>query len=130
MNSRRLVYGCATLALFAIEVLIARYVHDGLIRPYAGDSIVVVLLYAALRTMTPLDVRAAIGVAFAVACAVEVGQYVHLVDRLGLGHSALARTVLGTSFEVRDFIAYAIGALIVLAAERLWRVHTTTPRSP
>lgn len=122
MGKRRTFYAIATIVLFAIEVLIALYVHDRLIRPYVGDSIVVILLYTALRAMTPFDVRMAAAAAFAFACAVEVGQYFNLVDRLGLGHSALARTLLGTNFELRDFIAYAIGAVVVLAAELAWSV--------
>lgn len=120
MSARRWFYVAATIMLFAVEVGIARYVHDWLIRPYAGDSIVVVLLYTALRAVTRLGVRAAAAVAFLCACAVEIGQYFHLVDLLGLGGSALARALLGTQFVPADFIAYAIGALFVLAVERVW----------
>ncbi|MEG3124490.1 ribosomal maturation YjgA family protein [Sphingomonas sp. GB1N7] len=130
MVKRRIFYAVATIVLFAIEVLIALYVHDRLIRPYVGDSIVVILLYTALRAMTPLDVSMAAAAAFAFACAVEVGQYFNLVDLLGLGHSALARTLLGTNFELRDFIAYAVGTVIVLAAEWAFSTRKPTFRSP
>ena len=118
--TRRRFYVAATLLLFGVEVLIAMFVHDTLVRPYVGDSIVVILLYTALRAVVPLGVRTATAAAFAFACAVEIGQYVRLVDRLGLGDSALARTVLGTNFELSDFLAYAIGAAVVLAAEAAW----------
>ena len=34
------------IVLFAIEVIIATYIHDNFIRPYLGDTIVIVLIYA------------------------------------------------------------------------------------
>ncbi|MBU3078363.1 DUF2809 domain-containing protein [Sphingomonas quercus] len=52
--------------------------------------------------------------------AMEFGQAIHLADRLGLGSYRLARIVLGTSFSPGDFLAYALGALIALAADHLW----------
>jgi hypothetical protein len=67
--------------------------------------------------MTPLRVVPAVATAFAIACAIEVGQYFHLVDVLGLGASPVARTLLGTTFELTDFVAYAGGAMCVLAVE-------------
>ncbi|MBB5638747.1 glucan phosphoethanolaminetransferase (alkaline phosphatase superfamily) [Pedobacter cryoconitis] len=34
-----------TLLLLSIEILIARYAHDQIIRPYAGDFLIVIFLY-------------------------------------------------------------------------------------
>lgn len=111
-------YALATLAVLGIEIAIARFVHDDLVRPYLGDSLAVVAVYLALRTVTPLGVVAAVAIAFAFACGIEVGQFFHLVDVLGLGANRVARIVLGTTFGVMDFVAYAGGALCVLAIER------------
>ena len=110
-------FALATIALLGIEIAIARFVPDDLVRPYIGDSLAVVLVYLALRTVTRLRVLPAVATAFAVACAIEVGQYFHLVDALGLGSSQVARIVLGTTFGLTDFVAYAGGALCVLAVE-------------
>lgn len=49
----RIVYAAATLCLLLIEIFIACFVHDRLIRPYIGDVLVVILLYALLRTFIP-----------------------------------------------------------------------------
>jgi len=127
MTPRRWVYVAATLLLFAVEVLIAVFVHDAVIRPYAGDGIVVMLVYTVLRSATRLGASAAVVGAFLLACVVEFGQYIHLVDRIGLGRNGFARTVLGTQFEPMDFLAYAIGALVVLVGEWAWH-RRTTPR--
>jgi hypothetical protein len=45
----RPAYALAALIIFAIEVCIALFVHDGFIRPYVGDVLAVALVYAALR---------------------------------------------------------------------------------
>jgi len=113
----RIPYLIAAILLFLIETLIALFVRDAFIRPYVGDVLAVVLVYCGLRAVTPLGVWAAIAVSFAIACAIEVGQYFHFVDRLGLGGSRIARIVLGTGFEPNDFLAYAAGAAGVALVE-------------
>ena len=37
--------------------------------------------------------------------------------RVGLGGLAVARAVLGTGFDPRDFLAYAAGAVVALVVE-------------
>ena len=106
----RLPHALATLGLFAIETAIALFVHDSFVRPHVGDILAVVLVYLALRAVTRLPRLGAVLAAFAVACAVEIGQAFDLVDRLGLGGSALARCVFGTGFDPWDFLAYLAGA--------------------
>ncbi|WP_332793142.1 ribosomal maturation YjgA family protein [Sphingomonas sp. RB3P16] len=103
--------------MFAIEVVIALYLNDAVIRPYLGDSLAVAFVYLLLRAALPVRAPLAAGVAFAIACAIEVGQAFHLVDRIGLGHSRVARVLFGTHYDPRDFVAYAIGAVTVLLAE-------------
>jgi len=110
-------YALATLIVFAVELFIALYMHDRVIRPYVGDSLAVVLVYLGLRTVTPLSVRTAVVAALAIAFAIEFGQYFHLVDRLGLGHNRIARMVLGTVFDVGDLGCYVAGAAVVWAVE-------------
>jgi hypothetical protein len=114
-------YAAAAFAVLLVELFIALVVRDRVVRPYLGDSLAVILVYLALRAMLPLSVRAASGLAFAIACAVELGQLVHLVDRLGLGGNRAARVVLGTGFDPTDFLAYGGGAILVLVIEHLRR---------
>jgi len=44
-------------------------------------------------------------------------QYFNFVNLIGLGHSELARTVIGTSFEWIDLIAYTLGIVFVIYLE-------------
>ena len=126
--SARAGYVLSAVALFAVEAVIAVFVHDRIVRPYIGDSLVVALVYCVLRAAMPLRVTAAAAAAFGIACAVEIGQYFHLIDLLGLGGNAVARALLGTFFDLHDILAYAIGALGVLAVERARVAFRPTPR--
>ena len=115
----------ATIAVLGIEIAIARFVHDDLVRPYIGDSLAVVAVYLALRAVTRLRMVSSVTIAFTFACGIEVGQFFHLVDVLGLGANRVARIVLGTTFGLMDFVAYASGAACVLAIETArarWRL--------
>ncbi|MEJ2544658.1 MAG: DUF2809 domain-containing protein [Calditrichaceae bacterium] len=101
------------LSIFLIEVMIAAFVHDSFIRPIFGDVLVVILVYFFVRMVTNIDhIPAIIGV-FIFACIVEFGQYFKLINYLQLQDNSLARTVLGTTFNVTDFFAYLAGALIL-----------------
>jgi hypothetical protein len=108
----------ATLAavIFALEVLIAVYLHDAFVRPLVGDALVVVLVYAAVLAVVELPAIPVVLGAFVFACAIEVGQYFELVKLLHLQQYTLARVVIGTSYDARDFAAYATGASLVVAA--------------
>jgi hypothetical protein len=107
-----------TVVLFAVEVLIALFVRDHLIRPYGGDYLVVILIYCAVRTFVKASpVKVAIGVLL-FSCCVEVLQYYHIVDRLGLSGNRIAKTVIGYGFEWLDLLAYTLGIATVLFWER------------
>lgn len=108
-----------TVLLFVIEVLIALYVHDNFVRPYVGDYLVVMLIYCALRTFinaSPIKITVAV---LLFAYLIELLQYFHLVDRLGLADNPLARTVIGYGFEWWDLLAYTLGVITILLLEHL-----------
>lgn len=113
-------YGLAALAVFAIEVLIALFVRDAVVRPYVGDVLAVVLVYLGLRAVAPLKVMPAVMLALAIAVMVELGQLFHLLDALGLAHDRLARVVLGGVFDIKDLVCYGVGAACLLVGERRW----------
>ncbi|MEO0378535.1 MAG: DUF2809 domain-containing protein, partial [Cyanobacteria bacterium P01_A01_bin.17] len=62
-------------------------------------------------------VKAAIGVLI-FAFAVEILQYFKIVEVLGLASSAIARTVIGTTFVLEDLLAYIVGVAILLGLEK------------
>jgi hypothetical protein len=116
-SSSRIPYVIAAVVLFVVEVLIALFVRDAFIRPYVGDVLAVALVHAVLRAATPLSRVGAAATALGIAAVIEVAQALNLLGALGLGGNALARTVLGGSFDWLDMVAYAAGAVISLAID-------------
>lgn len=122
-------YFLFTVILFVVEVLIAIFAHDPIIRPYVGDVLVVMLIYCFIKSFfkTPV-VSTAIGVLI-FSYVIEVLQYFHFVNRIGLKHSSLARTVIGTSFAWTDLLAYTIGIAMVLYAEKKKSIANPLPEN-
>ena len=110
-------YLWAAALIFAIEVVIAIWVHDRIIRPFIGDLLVVILLYCLVRGISRLSVKAAAGWVLAFAFLVEILQYFDIVNLLQLGHNRLARVVIGTSFAWMDLWMYVLGIGLVLWLE-------------
>ena len=116
LKFNRLYFVLAVL-LFGIEILIAKFAHDQIIRPYVGDLLVVILIYCFVKSFldTPyLNTSLAVLV---FSYAVETLQYFHVINWLGLEHSNIARIIIGTYFEWIDLIAYTIGISIVIYLE-------------
>ena len=113
--SRR--HAVAAAILLVVEIGIALFVRDRFVRPYLGDVLAVILVYCGLRALFPLGPWQAAGLAFGIATAIEFGQLIGILDMLGLRSNVIARTVLGTGFEWKDFLAYGAGAAIPLLME-------------
>jgi hypothetical protein len=109
-----------TVLIFIVEVLIALFVHDRFIRPYLGDVLVVILLYCFLKSFLKLSVlTAALGVLI-FSFMIEFLQFLHIVEKLHLEESKIARTVIGTSFSWIDLLTYVLGIIIVLLVEKYY----------
>lgn len=107
-----------SIILFLIELCIPLYVDDDFVRPYLGDVLVVILIYAMVRTCFKVSiVTTALGVLIFSFC-IEILQYFKIVEILGLGSSAFARTVIGTTFAWEDLVAYSVGIVILLCFEK------------
>ena len=113
----RLAYVVAAVVVFTVEVLIAIFVHDQLVRPYIGDILAVVLVYLGIRAVMDISVGRALIAACIIAVVIEFAQLFHLLEALGLSHNRLARIVLGGVFDVKDLVCYAFGAVAVLMVE-------------
>lgn len=112
-------YFFLTIILFLIEVFIALYVHDRIVRPYIGDFLVVILMYCFFKSFLKVPGLVVALPVLAFAYLLETLQYFNVVTILGLQHSKFARVILGSSFEWIDMLAYTLGILFVIAIERL-----------
>ena len=106
---KRLPYLIATLVILAVEICIGLFVHDGFIRPFVGDVLVVILIYTFIRIFIPEKIRLLPLFVFIFAAGVEVLQYFKIVEILGLQDNRLMSTIIGTSFDIRDILCYFVG---------------------
>jgi len=100
------------LAIFIVEVLIAKYVNDSFIRPYGGDILVVILMYYFVKAFVETKAIYIIVPVVLFAYLIEIGQYFNLVEVLNLQNSKIMRIVIGSSFSWGDMICYTIGGVI------------------
>ena len=116
-------YFILAILLFLVEVLIAVYAHDKVVRPYVGDFLVVILLYCILKSFWNASALVAGVSVLILSYTIEILQYFHIVDRLGLQNSRLVTTILGSQFEWIDLIAYTTGIAAVLCIEKIKSLH-------
>ena len=98
--------------IFIIEVLIATvFSYLRFIRSFIGDFLVVILLYHLIkvfREVSPLILAISV---FIFSCVIEVLQYFHIGDLLGLPRGSILSIILGTNFSWTDILMYFLGCL-------------------
>ena len=133
MKRKRLLFAVSAVILLVIEILIGLFVHDSFVRPYLGDTLVVILIWCVVRIVIPDKFVWLSGAVFLVAVIVEVSQIFPLCDVLGI-ENRLLRTLMGTSFAWGDIVAYLAGCLftgavdLLLMKKRIIKYHATPYR--
>lgn len=117
-TEHRIKYATAFILLVLVEIFIALYVHDKFIRPYAGDILVVVLIYCAVRTIFPTKIKLLPLWIFLFAVFVEFLQYIGIVNILDLNENAFWRVIMGSVFDWKDIICYGIGCILLVLYEK------------
>ena len=110
-NRLRLIFAFCALVLLIVEILIGLFVHDSFVRPYLGDTLVVILLWCIVRIVIPDRCVWLSATVFLFAVLVEISQIFPLCDLLGI-ENRLLRVLMGTSFAWGDIAAYLAGCLI------------------
>jgi len=113
-------YAALAMAVAVTELLIACFVRDDFVRPYLGDTLAVILVYAAALGALELPRPRVALFALAVACALELGQALRLWAWLGLEEGAVATVILGTFYDPRDLVAYAAALPLIAVLERFF----------
>lgn len=115
----KLKYLFLTLILLIIEIGIALFVKDSVIRPFVGDVLVIILIYCFLRVFLNADYRKIACGVLLFAFLIEVLQYFDYVKIFGLENNRILSVAMGRTFEWLDFVAYFIGFLLIVFAEKL-----------
>ncbi len=116
-------YLCAALVVLLLETAIALSMDSGFVREYVGDVLVVVLVYCLVRSFARTTTRLLPLYVLAFAVLVEVLQGLGLVELLGLGDVAVARAVLGTTFDLADIGCYVVGCAALTVFEMVVRTR-------
>lgn len=121
-------YFIIAIIILLVEILIAFFIHDAIIRPYIGDFLVVILIYCFVKSFLNTPVWSTAITVLLFSYTVEISQYFHIINKLGLQHSKLARIIMGTSFGWIDLAMYTAGIGVVIFIESLWseRVQSKT----
>ena len=110
-DKRRICFASLSLFLLGVEIIIGVFVHDRFVRPYLGDTLVVILLYTIVRVVIPDSFPWLSAVIFGFAVLVEISQIFPLCDVLHI-QNRLIRVLMGTSFAWADIAAYFAGCLL------------------
>ena len=116
----KLQYFILAICVFLIEVAIAKFVpSDNFIRSSLGDFLVVILIYSAMKSVINFDAKELAVAVFIFAVGIEVGQYFHLIDVLGIENRIL-RIALGNTFSWQDILMYLLGCNIIFAVDKAY----------
>lgn len=109
------------IVLLMVEIYIALYVHDQFIRPYLGDVLVMLLMYAFIKSFIAIPTKKLPVYLFIVASIIEISQLFNLVEKLKLSQSRVMTVILGSTFDVKDILCYAIGTVLLIVWEQMLR---------
>jgi len=116
-------YFLAFCLLLIIEICIALFINDTLIRPFIGDILVVILIYCFARVFIKNNYLKVIIAVLLFAYLVEIIQATSFIDWIGLSDHKIAKIILGTTFDWKDILAYTIGGILILIFEKYYSRH-------
>jgi len=96
----------------------------GWLRGFFGDVVAVVWLYFVFKTFVAARAVLLASTAFAVGCALELGQYLARSNHWQIGNP-VRRIVVGSTPDWLDVLAYGIGAASVM----MWELRAARPRA-
>lgn len=108
----------AFILLFLVEVGIALWVDDAIIRPFFGDFLAVIALFFLLKTFLNVSDLNLAFTAVGVAYFLEFLQYCNFLKVVGLEKYKIVAIVLGSSFDWRDVFAYTLGIFAVFLFDK------------
>ena len=107
-----------TLGLFIALVLLATVgQHTGLLRSFGGDVLAVVFVYYGLKSFVQMRVLPLASIALAIGYAVELSQHLTELNHWVVSNPVI-RTIVGSTPDWWDVLAYTAGFGLVLVTER------------
>ena len=113
MNKQKSIFLAITISVLLSVLYISFFVNDDFIRPYFGDYLVVVLIYAFVRSIFKVKPSMMAMSTLIFSFVVETSQYFHLIELLGLQDNFLAIITMGNSFSFEDLLMYLLGVVSI-----------------
>ena len=115
MKQRNYFYSILAIVSFFSVIMFTFFVHNGTILDYyAGDVLVVIMLYAVLRILTTYDKKF---ILFSVVWFLCILEFLHIFHGILLD-SVVITKLFGSVFDLRDLVAYGLGGVLVWIIER------------
>jgi len=127
--NKRITYLIFTIILLTVEVLIALFIHDDFVRPYIGDVLVVMVLYTFIRIFIPEKIRMLPSYILCLAVLVEILQYFRIVELLGLQDNRFFSVLIGSVFDMKDIICYAIGCTLIVIGQMVYKMSRKSEKN-
>ncbi|MGG7058348.1 DUF2809 domain-containing protein [Clostridium nigeriense] len=122
-------YLIAFIILFLIEVGIALFINDRIIRPYIGDILVIILMYTFIKSFINKEIRFLSIYLFIFAAFVEVIQLFNILEIVGLHNNRILSIILGSTFDFKDILCYLIGSIILLIWDKRFNLKKICHKS-
>lgn len=110
---KRLLNAIIFAAILGLEIWIALYVHDKIVRPYIGDVLVVICIYFLARMFDTRTRWLSIPVTIFAFC-VETVQLTGLSGMLPEPFS----TIVGGTFDPADLLCYLVGGVVCFLIDK------------
>lgn len=117
MKKYRFRYIIVFLMLLLTEILIGAFLHDGFIRAYGGDVLVLPLIYFLIRIFWAMPSRANQRILpaamFLAGVSAELLQAADITGKLSIAKDSFLGIMLGTVFDPADLVCYAAGIALI-----------------
>ena len=120
---RRLINAVIFTVILGLEIGIALYVHDRIIRPYIGDVLVVICIYFLARTVDARTRLLSIPVTIFAFC-VEAVQLTGVSEIIPEPFS----TIVGGTFDPADLLCYLVGGVVCFLIDKKFYLGCTEPK--
>lgn len=133
MIANRVSFAALALSTIVLGLLLqlARRALPAVAGDALGDALWAIMIYWIVAGIRPTLARFRRAIIALLGCwSVEVSQLYHAAWIDGVRRTTLGRLVLGTDFDARDIVAYAVGVAIALMLERTLRPHTPVASTP
>ena len=102
---------------FIIEACIAYFLKSGFIRHTFGDFLVVIMLYCLIKSFINIKPIIAALVVLIISFVIEFLQLTLFLEWLNIQDNTFAKTILGSTFNFSDLVAYTLGVITVIGIE-------------